>query len=80
METHNDAGLLTWLMGVVNIIFGAAIMRGIPWAIGMHSDVSALKSDVQELKQLRSLFHEMDKKLDVVIDRMPKRKTDEDHQ
>lgn len=78
MDNH-DAGLWAWLLGIANIIFGGILLRGVPWAVGMHSDVSALKTEMQEMKQLRSVVHEMDKKLDVVIDRMPKRKTDEDH-
>lgn len=88
--------VIGWAIGLLNVLVGCVLsvvlMKYIPALLQMWNDVSVLKTKMLEIEgdvstavkenipELYGVLHDMDKKLAVVIDRMPKRHADPEHQ
>jgi hypothetical protein len=85
-----------WTVGLMNVIVGAVLSivlhKYIPALLAMWRDIDILKKSMvdvegdvaiavkENIPELYGVLHDMDKKLAVVIDRMPKRRSDPEQQ
>lgn len=81
--THVDHGYLQWLVVlVINFLFGGGVlMKLIPWASRVGSDVERHNKEIPILQSQHSetlkLLHDIHTSVQVIKATMPKRKSDE---
>lgn len=74
MATGSDeVHLLPWILGGVNVAFGAVLAKLIPWAVGVHSDIGILKS---QMTDIRTDVKDMKLILNDIHRNIPKRESD----
>ncbi len=83
-DTHGaDSNMLWWVamavMGIWNSLLSLAIGRGVPWAVGLHTTVAKHEDRIANVEKATVVIPEINNKLSIIADRMPKRSADNEH-